>query len=1090
MSLQQDAMPSTEQGHKVSPRSGNLCSAIADADPSKSFAFNPQAAAFNLAAQPLPSLSPLALPFIPTQAAPAPTSDSTETSSSSTQCPSVLNPIAPTFIPAPRSEPDTTESMTEITEQAWSATSTPVETSDFAEDACTREQLDVPDNEVSVNFPSLVTAKDTFDASSCSIASTADDMEYNNQGALIYQDPDIHHINWMGQGIMTKTSTPAAVSLTVALTPAKARFVDEENLRDRIVLREAMLYVDPVVFYGDLNQVKDLKGEALRDAAIGAAAVYYTPFGQWKNESFGEDDERPLTDELDLARYIEGTTIVNGWLENGAPTRQDFWKDAEEAYHTILATRKKATAKRKLFGVGHTSLRSVLVTDGSQHTVSAKLHLSADASGLISRTALLSEDAAASSSPLPVGQDDGLFNNANWADDLDDEDEINQVIQPPAANGCYSPSTSSDASSGDQSFNSSSISSSSNLESSAKPAAADGTGVLDCRLQEETDEDDEHLHEPAVEVESLDLSPTSVLTLPIRSKPVKPWTKEPPVLPILPAQVTQPICDKTTAEYVEESKALMASVLEYLKPKVEKHLETIGAFKSEEDSESREDWEGQSVACPTSCHGHPHAAVDNLNRYYEAPRHEYDHEAETTPGLRLRFIPAPTADASVLSALDSAEQHEPDVEEDEQVEIESSVEVEGLERVKEESAQLPSTPPEQILSEPTIPESPIGLPSDRWNECPAVDSPLKCEKGRASPQKRCVAPDHSNMIMPKFDLVPASLSAMFRTGAEILAQKLEEIQEEDEEQSDEDKLSVAGPHFAQTDEENEVSAKVDLAVPKGHVSLKRSYFCENLPALLLASAEDGSDEEPTMPERSPVPSPYKRPSSNTPNTMLGKKVKFAMPALSDSESCTTGAGAIFEDDEEEEIDASSILSGAVIYDGGAIYLQPAVASTSFPVSPAADSTSGSGSASDDIFTAPSAQTTAPSTVGSSREGSPSPSVIPQPAQRPAQVAEPSTAQVLLAESVSARPATENRSSSWASIKSKLSRTPSGGYTEAINVQFISVQRRSPSWTEVENKLWKPKPIAACQEQKKKKSGLRRAWKKVKNAFIKGVKALA
>lgn len=50
-----------------------------------------------------------------------------------------------------------------------------------------------------------------------------------------------------------------------------------------------------------------------------------------------------------------------------------------------------------------------------------------------------------------------------------------------------------------------------------------------------------------------------------------------------------------------------------------------------------------------------------------------------------------------------------------------------------------------------------------------------------------------------------------------------------------------------------------------------------------------------------------------------------------------------------------------------------------------------------------------------------------------------------------------------------------------------IQRGNLSWTRVENKLQKPAPLVDTT-LKKKKGGFR--MKKVKNAFVKGVKALA
>jgi hypothetical protein len=161
----------------------------------------------------------------------------------------------------------------------------------------------------------------------------------------------------MGQGVMVKTSTPSAVSFTVALTHAPARLVDQENLRDHTILREAMLTVDPVVYHGDINALKNLKGERLREAVIGSTAVYYTPFGRWKGDEYSEDEERPLTAELDTTGHIDVTTVLNWWLPTSAPTRQDFLNDAKESYYSSFDSRKRRLQDRRLYGVGGSPLR-------------------------------------------------------------------------------------------------------------------------------------------------------------------------------------------------------------------------------------------------------------------------------------------------------------------------------------------------------------------------------------------------------------------------------------------------------------------------------------------------------------------------------------------------------------------------------------------------------------------------------------------------------------------------------------------------------------------------------------------------------------
>jgi hypothetical protein len=306
--------------------------------------------------------------------------------------PPTLNPKADIFLPR--------------AEQAWSQGPAKVELQSVVMDVplfegggdkpATVGSLGASSSECSAMepFTAETESKSTGDMLLESVIS-ADDIEYNNQRSLLCQDPEIHHFNWLGQGVLARTSTPAAVSLAVALMPAPARIIDGEDLRGQTIIREAMLTIDPVIYYGDINELKHLKGERLREAVIGPTAPYYTPFGWWKDDMYGEGDERPLQDELDLTRYIEGTTVVNGWLENAAPTRQNFWDDAKESYYCKLDARRRAVNDRKLFGVGHTPLRNVIIADGSEHSVFATQQPSADVSDLVSAAAHCSQNTAA-----------------------------------------------------------------------------------------------------------------------------------------------------------------------------------------------------------------------------------------------------------------------------------------------------------------------------------------------------------------------------------------------------------------------------------------------------------------------------------------------------------------------------------------------------------------------------------------------------------------------------------------------------------------------------------------------------------------------
>ena len=346
------------------------------------------------------------------------------------------------------------------------------------------------------------------------------------------------------------------------------------------------------------------------------------------------------------------------------------------------------------------------------------------------------------------------------------------------------------------------------------------------------------------------------------------------------------------------------------------------------------------------------------------------------------------------------------------------------------------------------------------------------------------------MAIPKFSLVSPEMTAMIRPHPGIL----EEIEEEDEDARSEARLGRDAP-FTPTTEGKKVNAKVDVAISHGHGALKRSSFVANLAALL----PDASDSDPATPERSHPSPPTMRPASNTPNTMLRKKVEFSLPPLMEGWSPaeelvgTRGVGAIFMDDEDEAADDSSIVLGSPVSTDGAVYLDRHFISHSFAAMREAGTESDSAYSFDDAFTAPSTETTTPTTVAGSDEGSPSPSVTAQRARcltLTEQQWPEDPVRGLPETPVREQLYTHKRKSGWASIKTSLSRKPAHGYTTAAaNVEFMRSQRRTSPWTKVENKLQKPAQLGNATAEKKK-GGLRKALKKTKDSFVHGFHTLA
>jgi hypothetical protein len=138
-----------------------------------------------------------------------------------------------------------------------------------------------------------------------------------------------------------------------------------------------------------------------------------------------------------------------------------------------------------------------------------------------------------------------------------------------------------------------------------------------------------------------------------------------------------------------------------------------------------------------------------------------------------------------------------------------------------------------------------------------------------------------------------------------------------------------------------------------------------------------------------------------------------------------------------------------LYDSEAVYLRPSIASRSFAMLPNFVTDCSSGLLSDGIFTAPSSETTALTTVTGSRVGPPSPSIVAQPARRSILVAEPfPNHDVFITDPVPDQPATQSNEPGWAFFKSNMRRQSTAGFMATVDVQLQMFSRVARLGTEL------------------------------------------
>ncbi|KAK2766841.1 hypothetical protein FQN54_006155 [Arachnomyces sp. PD_36] len=138
--------------------------------------------------------------------------------------------------------------------------------------------------------------------------------------------PHIHHFNWLGYGVFGPSETPPEVSLMVLMSDSKVWRNVNAAFREVTVLRNAFIYVDPVLYTGDPAAL-GLRGSELSRVVTGFTSKFYSPYGTWDDDSYDGDEERPIADPIDnpeaVAMHIDKPWVpINGWFcQNVAPTR-------------------------------------------------------------------------------------------------------------------------------------------------------------------------------------------------------------------------------------------------------------------------------------------------------------------------------------------------------------------------------------------------------------------------------------------------------------------------------------------------------------------------------------------------------------------------------------------------------------------------------------------------------------------------------------------------------------------------------------------------------------------------------------------------
>jgi hypothetical protein len=225
--------------------------------------------------------------------------------------------------------------------------------------------------------------------------------EYEYRAIVGSHDENIHHWNWFGCPVYTRSTTPPPVSLAFIQAEPKAPKGNDE-LRVNSILNRAIRYIDPVIIVLDRENegILQTHGTAMVEACHDNTYTHYSLYGNW------------MTDDFSMRRMIipdAGTpgngqfTIGNGLFGIGPLiSRHDWmWRRGE----LVAASQGPVRLPRKLTWKATPSklnIQSMLTTDYNP-SQSNHLRILETASKFTQKTWLAAKRISRMSISLPAG---------------------------------------------------------------------------------------------------------------------------------------------------------------------------------------------------------------------------------------------------------------------------------------------------------------------------------------------------------------------------------------------------------------------------------------------------------------------------------------------------------------------------------------------------------------------------------------------------------------------------------------------------------------------------------------------------------------
>lgn len=170
-----------------------------------------------------------------------------------------------------------------------------------------------------------------------------DVFSYRTQ--LVRSDPTIHHFNWFGRPVFSRSATSPAESLAIILSKPKVP-EPSENLRISSILHRASQVVDPVVvnLAGTDDNFLNLRSSELQHAATGHVHRYLSTHGWWLDDFQSREGPDLDLDTGNVVHYVmSDIAVANGFTRGRIRTASDWVQTHDE----IFKSRSKPRPRRR-----------------------------------------------------------------------------------------------------------------------------------------------------------------------------------------------------------------------------------------------------------------------------------------------------------------------------------------------------------------------------------------------------------------------------------------------------------------------------------------------------------------------------------------------------------------------------------------------------------------------------------------------------------------------------------------------------------------------------------------------------------------------